>query len=76
MDILRLSGVTEGHIKEVDRALQKYKKYILFRIMTKIRTTITVDPKLLSPGKQVSLLKKSSDFTLYLKFEKKEKDED
>ena len=29
MDILRLSGVTEGHIKEVDRALKKYKKYIL-----------------------------------------------
>jgi len=24
--------VTEGHIKEVDRALQKYKKYILFKL--------------------------------------------
>ena len=32
LDILRLSGVTEGHIKEVKRALQNYQKYILFRL--------------------------------------------
>ena len=31
LDILRLSGVTEGHIKEVYRALKRYQKYILFR---------------------------------------------
>jgi len=41
-----------------------------------MKISLCVIPKLLSPGKQVSLFKKSSDFTLYLKFEKKEKDED
>ena len=29
LDFLRLSGVTEGHINEVNRALKNYKKYIL-----------------------------------------------
>ena len=32
LDIIRLSGVTEDHIKEVNRALQNYLKYILFTI--------------------------------------------
>jgi len=32
LDIIRLRGVTEGHIKEVERFLQNYKKYILARL--------------------------------------------
>ena len=32
LNILRLSGVTEGHLKEVKRTLQNYQKYILFRL--------------------------------------------
>ena len=30
LDIIRISGVTEKHIKEVRRALKSYQKYILF----------------------------------------------
>ncbi len=32
LDLVRLSGVTEDHIKEVNRMLTRYKKYILFKI--------------------------------------------
>ena len=32
LNILKLSGVTEGHIKEVKKALQNYQKYILFKL--------------------------------------------
>ena len=32
LDIVELSGVTVKHKKEVERALQKYQEYILFRL--------------------------------------------
>ena len=41
-----------------------------------MRLSFYIVPKLLSHGKQVGLFKKSSAFTPYLKFEKKEKDGD